>query len=358
MPTSILDSREELAKIDEENVLGSIEALADQVRHAWESVQDISFSPTSEIRNVVIAGMGGSGLGADVIKTLFKEQLGVPFDFVHDYSLPGYVDQHTLVVLASYSGTTEEILSCGDEAQRRKAQIMIIASGGDLEKLAKEHNYPAYIIDPKHNPSGQPRMAIGYAVFGTLGLLSKAGVIKISESEVEEVITAIIATGEKNNPDVPQDDNLAKNIAFMMIDRRPVLVAAEFLEGAVHVSTNQFNENSKMFVDYKVVPEINHHLLEGLAYPKSNATNHLFVFINTQLYHKRNQARMKLTQDAVERNEIDTTSIELTMSTKLTQVWESIALFAYANFYVAMLENINPAPIPTVDWFKDELKKV
>lgn len=355
--SSILDSRPEIAKFDQANVLGSIEALADQVRHAWESVQGLSFTPKSEIRHVVIAGMGGSGLGADVIKTLYKDTLTVPFDFTHDYTLPGYVNEHSLVVLASYSGTTEEILAAAEEAQAKNAQIMVIAAGGNLVKLAQEKGYTAYVIDPQHNPSNQPRMAIGYAVFGTLGLLSKAGVISMTDQEVTEVVDAIIHTSERCQVEVMGDKNIAKTLAFLMIDRRPVLFGAEFMEGSLHVSTNQFNENAKIFMDYKVIPEINHHLLEGLKYPLSNTSTHLFVFVNSDLYHERNQKRMALTQQAVdELYEIDTTSLKLEMTSKLTQVFESITILAYANFYLAMLEGINPAPIPTVDWFKDKLK--
>lgn len=354
---SILDSREEIAKLDKSNVLGSIEALALQVTHAWESVQAINFTPTAEIRNVVVAGMGGSGLGADVIKTLYKDKLTVPFDFVHEYTLPGYVNEHSLVVLASYSGTTEEILACADAAQAKKAQIMVIAAGGNLVKLAQEKGYAAYVIDPVNNPSNQPRMAIGYAVFGMLGLLSKADIITLTDQEVTEVIDAILHTSERCNVELVGDKNIAKTLAFLMIDRRPVLFGAEFIEGALHVSTNQFNENAKIFVDYKVIPEINHHLLEGLKYPLSNTSHHLFVFVTSELYQARNQKRMALTQQGVEEKyDIETTEIKLEMTSKLTQVFESITIFAYANFYLAMLEGIDPAPIPTVDWFKEQLK--
>ena len=101
--TNILDSREEIAKLDESNVLGSIEALADQVRHAWETTQALEFELDDDIDNVVIAGMGGSALGPDVFKHLFVDRLEVPFEIYNGYDLPAYVDDETLVVLSSYS---------------------------------------------------------------------------------------------------------------------------------------------------------------------------------------------------------------------------------------------------------------
>jgi glucose/mannose-6-phosphate isomerase len=354
--TLILNSKQKISQLDKSNVLGSIEALADQVKHAWEETDNLTFKPTAEIKNVVVAAMGGSALGPDVIKHLFKDQLTLPFEIVNSYTLPAYVGQHTLVLLASYSGTTEEVLACANQAQEKNAQIIIMTAGGKLKELATTKNYPAYIINPKYNPSNQPRMAIGYSIMGSIGLLSAAGIISFTQQQMKAVLTAILQTDELCRLGLSQEKNKAKLLSLEMIDRRPVLVTSEFLTGAVHTSTNQFNENAKVFADYKIIPEINHHLLEGLEFPKSNTNNHLFVFINSNLYQPRNQTRMKLTQRVVENKNIDTLIVELTKPTKLGQVFESLTLFAYTNFYLSMLEGVDPAPIKTVDWFKAQLK--
>ncbi|MBP7740672.1 SIS domain-containing protein [Candidatus Woesebacteria bacterium] len=355
---SILNSRSQIAKLDLENMMGSIEELGNQVQHAWEDSKNIEFKPTAEIRNVVVSGMGGSGLGADVIKHLFKDEIKVPFDYVHDYTLPGYVNENTLVVVSSYSGGTEETVACMHEAKLKNSQVMVIAAGGDLEEIAKQNNYTFYKINPKFNPSNQPRMAIGYAVFGMIGLLSRAGIISVTDEQINSVVTTIKNQIEECKVEVIGDENPAKALAYMMLDRRPVFVVSDFLEGAGHVSTNQHNENAKAFVDYKVVPEMDHHLLEGLRYPKSNATNHIFVFVQSMLYHPKNIIRMNLTQKIVDENEIDTLSIPLKAKTKIEQVFEMLTLFGFAGFYLAMLENINPSPIPFVESFKVDLKKM
>ena len=169
--------------------------------------------------------------------------------------------------------------------------------------------------------------------------------------------TTIIGVIENNTVEVSPENNQAKILAFTILERRPILVASEFLSGAVHVSTNQFNENSKMFADFKLVPELNHHLMEGLRFPTSNINTHVFLFINSHLYSTHNQKRMKLTQQVVEDNNIETISIKMNAESKLTQVFEEITLMAFTNYYVAMLEKIDPAPIPFVDWFKEELSK-
>lgn len=356
--TDVLNSREEIAKFDKSNVLGSVEALADQVRHSWEDAQSVSFQPQAEIKNVVVAGMGGSGLGAYLIKTVFKDKLKIPFDYVNSYTLPGYVNENTLVLLASYSGGTEEVLACAQDAGQRQAQMMAICAGGKLGELAKQNGWANYIINPTHNPSNQPRMAIGYAVFGTIALLAKAGVVSLTQTEVDEVITTIIGISEKCTPEVAADINPAKLAAYQTHNLRPIFVGAEFMEGAVHVSTNQFNENAKIYADFKVVPEINHHLMEGLKFPETNEHTHLFIFVNSKLYSPRNQARMDLTRQVVEQNHLPTLVVDLESPTPLTQAFESIALFGFAGLYLSVLEGIDPSPIPFVDWFKQELEKV
>jgi glucose/mannose-6-phosphate isomerase len=355
--TTILDSRTEIAKLDQSNMMGSIESLGDQVRHAWEDIGKIEFKPTSDIHNLVMVGMGGSGLGADVIKHLFKDELKVPLDIVNDYTLPAYVNENTLVVLASYSGTTEEVLVCAQLAQSANAQIMMVCAGGDLEKIAQDNGYTMYKIDPKYNPSSQPRMAIGYAVFGAIGLLAKTRLLTLSDQQVQDVIKTINNQVESCKVEIPSVENPAKALAFTMIDRRPIFIVSDFLEGAGHTSTNQHNENAKIFADYKVVPELNHHLLEGLMYPSSNADTHIFIFMQSLLYHQKNIIRMKLTQKIVEDNNIDTITIPLQARTKIEQVFEMLTMLGFAGFYLGMLEGIDPSPIPFVESFKVQLKE-
>jgi glucose/mannose-6-phosphate isomerase len=249
------------------------------------------------------------------------------------------------------------VLECHTQATDAGAHIMVITAGGELAKIADAFNYPMYLIDPKYNPSNQPRMAIGYAVFGTIALLAKAGIINLTATDVREVVDSIKTARGKYQQSIGQTQNLAKQLAWESLNRRPILVGAEHLEGAIHTSTNQFNENAKIFADYKIVPEMNHHLLEGLDHPSSNESSHLFIFVNSQLYQKRNQDRLQLTQQLVAKHQISTREINLQAKTRLAQAFESISLFAYSNFYLSMLEGIDPSPIPSVDWFKTELRK-
>lgn len=355
--TAILDDRIKIKEIDPDGALASAESIADQVRQVWEEQDSIDVSAYKNVQNIVVTGMGGSALGADLVRHLYKEELSVPVEIVKDYDLPNYVDKNTFVILSSYSGDTEETLNCAAEAQKKGAMIAVIASGGKLGQSAKEKNYPSYIINPKFNPSNQPRMATAYSITAIIVMLKKLGLIKFDEEDFEQVIFAIEKTSQNCLVEVAQDKNQAKLLAYMFLERRPILVGASFLEGALHIGANQLNENSKIYGDYKIIPEINHHLLEGLTFPKSNALNHFFVFFQSNLYRSEIQKRIDLTQKAVEKAGLESLTIHLVSETKLMQAFELITLNTFTNLYLSYLEGMNPCPIPMVDWFKAELEK-
>ncbi len=355
--TAILDDRVKIKEIDPDGALASAESIADQVRQVWEERDQIDVSAYKNVQNIVVAGMGGSALGADLVRHLYKEELPVSMEICKDYDLPKYVGKNTLVILSSYSGSTEETLSCAKQAEECGAMIAVIASGSKLAALAKEKNYPSYIINPKFNPSNQPRMATAYNIMAILMMLSKLGLIKFDEEDFDQIIFAIEKTSQNCLIEIPQDKNQAKILAFMFLERRPILVGASFTEGALHIGANQLNENSKMFADYKIIPEINHHLMEGLTFPKSNALNHFFVFFQSNLYRSEIQKRISLTEKAVEKAGLEMLEIQLVSETKLMQVFELITLNTFTNLYLAYLEGMNPCPIPMVDWFKAELEK-
>lgn len=355
--TAILDDRLKIKEIDPDGALASAESIADQVRQVWEEQDQIDLSQYKNVKNIVVAGMGGSALGADFVRNLYKEELPVSLEICKDYDLPNYVDQNTLVILSSYSGSTEETINAAAEAQKRMAMIAIITSGSKLAALAKEKKYPAYIINPKFNPSNQPRMATAYNIMAIIIMLKKLGMIKFEEEDFNQVVDVINKTSQNCLVEVAQDKNQAKILAYMFLERRPILVGASFLEGALHIGANQLNENSKSYGDYKVIPEINHHLMEGLTFPKSNALNHFFVFFQSNLYRSEIQKRMNLTQKAVEKTGIESLMVNLVSETKLMQAFELLTLNTFSNLYLAYLEGMNPCPIPMVDWFKAELEK-
>jgi glucose/mannose-6-phosphate isomerase len=356
---SILDNREEMAKLDVSNALGSTEQLGSQIQQIWAEAQKMDIDPSyKEIDYVVVAGMGGSALGTHVIQSVFREVLKVPVLIAPDYTVPNFVNERTLVIASSYSGTTEETLSAVADAQKKGAKIAGITSGGKLAEFLKTNNYPGLIFEPKFNPCNQPRMALGYSIFGQIALFSRAGILNVGEKEYQAVLDTIADAHLKYSADVPQDENAAKLLAFEMKDRVPVITIAEHLEGPAHVFANQLNENAKTFAEYRVIPEINHHLMEGLKFPESNQRDLFYFIVDSKLYSASNRKRMKLTTQVIDQHEIAYQTFEMTSATKLEQAFEFLVFEAYTNFYLAMLNNLDPSPIPWVDWFKAELKKM
>ncbi len=354
----ILNSRDEITALDTLNALGSIEMLGSQVQQIWQEAQAVHFDESyRQIKNVVVAGMGGSALGTHVIQTVFKEELAVPVLVVPDYELPSFVNQDTLVIASSYSGTTEETLAAVADAQQKGAKIAGITSGGKLADFLREHKYPAIIFETEFNPCKSPRMALGYSIFGQIALFAQAGLLKVTQTEYQAVLETIAQAHLRMSVNVNQEENPAKLLAFEMLTRIPVITVAEHLEGVAHVFANQLNENAKTFAEYRVVPELNHHLMEGLQFPDTNALNLLFIPISSQLYGTGNQKRMKLTQQVLDQNSIEYREHTLVSTTKLEQAFELLTFASYTSFYLAILNNQNPTPNPWVDWFKAELKK-
>ncbi len=358
MNNSILESREEIAKIDLGNVLGSVEALPQQCLDAWEMSQGISIPDSyKQIDNIVMCGMGGSGLGARVIESVYSKELKVPLIRVNGYDLPAFANERSLISCSSYSGSTEETIQNANQAIAKNLKWMAIGTGGKLLELAEDHKVPFYRIVPKFNPSNQPRMAIGYSVIGQLALAAHAGIVSIGKKEIDGLAEVMSGVIDKTKVEVPENLNPAKKLAQAMKGKMIIYIAGEHLAGPVHVVNNQLNENAKnVSFDFQI-PELNHHLMEGLKHPETNFKNILFVFAFSKLYSPRVQKRFELTKQVVEKNGISTFSVELNSSSELSQAFELIQLGAYANLYLSILYGQNAAPIPWVDWFKDQMVK-
>ncbi len=353
----ILDNFKQIKTLDKSNVLGTIDLLANQIEHAWQQIDSIVIPKKyHQVDKIVINGMGGSGLGAHIIQSVFYKKLKKPLVSLHNYETPGMVDKKTLFILSSYSGNTEEIVASYNLAKKQGAKILGISTGGRIGNWIKKGTIPGLLFNPKYNACDQPRMGIGYAVIGLLGLLKKCGLIKISQTEIKQVIKFINFIQQDFNVNNLINDNLAKQLADYLQETIPIVVTADFLAGNAHVFANQLNENAKNFSNYFIISELNHHLLEGLAFPKANTKNLQFIFFESTLYHQRNQERIKITQDVLHKNKINYLSYKLQGQTELIQVFEMLLIGSYVSFYLAMLNKVNPAKIPWVDYFKTQLK--
>jgi len=301
------------------------------------------------VSNIVVSGMGGSALGGRVVANLERQVLKVPIITSTEYHLPNFVNDKSLVVISSYSGNTEETIHSLAEARARDAKIFVITTGGTLAEIASKNQLPCYLIDPKFNLSGQPRMGLGYAVFALISLLARCQLINpISHlGDIPEYLT-------QKQSQTAQFQQLAR----ILKDKIPVLVSSEHLKGAIHCFKNQLNENAKNFVAAFDIPELNHHLMEGLTFPESNSQNLHFVFFNSDNYHPEVKKRYSITMDVVSRQKISHTSIDLSGPNRIFEVMETIQMGGFVSYYLSQENGVDPGPIPWVDYFKDEIRKM
>jgi len=330
-------------------VLDTIIFLPDQLWEAWEESRKVILPESyKNFKRVLVCGMGGSALGGRVVKAYAADISNACIDVVTDYNLPAYVDSETLVIISSYSGNTEETVSCLNQAIEKKAPVFAIAAGGKIEEITRELGLPLYKVNPQFNPSGQPRMAVGYSIGAIFGVMAKCGVITETDEEIKKV-TDFLKTSQGELKVIGEE--MARSIQGKM----PVLVASEHLTGAGHVMKNQINESAKSFSASFDIPELNHHLMEGLKNPREVTSKLLFVFFESEFYADRVRKRYPLTVEVVMKNNVNTYEVKLVGKNKLEQVFEVIQLGSFVQAYLGALYNEDPIAIPWVDYFKEKM---
>lgn len=344
-----LNNLEEIKKLDPKNVYGSTELVLDQCSQIWEDSKALSFPDEYKtVKNVIFSGMGGSGLGAQVVYHLFKNELKVPFYINNDYHLPGFANGETLVILSSYSGTTEETLTSAQEALDKGCKVTGITTGGDLLEILEENKLPYIKINPVNNPAGQPRLGTGYSTFGAITILVKTGLLSLTESEL---LNSVESAKKAKETTRQKAQILAKNFEETI----PVIFASDFLVGNAHVIRNQMNETAKVFSAYSPLPELNHHLMEGLKNPKEKKL--AILFLESDSYPEKLKRRMELTKEVVSKNGIPHFEYKAIGETKLSQTLNVLSFGGYLTLYLALLYKQDPSLIPWVDYFKEELAK-
>lgn len=331
---------------DSESVEKSLELFPEQLLQTWNDVKNIVVNKV-DLQNIIVCGMGGSRFTPMTVKYLFADRIKLPYEIIDGYHLPAYANEKSLVILSSYSGTTEEVISCANEAIAKKCTISSVTSGGEIAKMSKENNWSSYIFNPTNNPSGQPRLGGGYMLMGHAGLLKSYGLLDLSDEEVIASVEFI-----KN---IKKDDQRIKDTINFMKDKIVYLIASEHLRGFVNGFANQINENAKAISDFRIISELNHHLMEGLANPSYFKKSAGFVFIKSNLYSDRIQKRYPLTREVIEKQGIPTFELNLNGPDKLSQVLEGFVISGYSTYDLSKYYGVDALKIPWVDYFKKAL---
>lgn len=299
--------------------------------------------PDSDFKNVVILGMGGSGIGGVLIKNWTADDITLPVQVLNDYQIPAYVDAETLVIASSYSGNTEETLLALHEAFDRGTSIIGISSGGKLQKFCIENNFPIFIV-PGGNP---PRASLGYSLATLCAIFEKLELVTNRYTAMIERAAALIQS-ELHDIQVQ-----AKSLAAFLHNRTPIFYATPHMEGLAMRGRQQINENSKGLAWHHLIPEMNHNELLGWS---GGSAAYAPVFLLSRYEYNRNLKRIELTKE----------EIDARMSSSMTFVGQGESLVEetiylmhildWASLYLADLKDVDPVAIPVIDRLKSALE--
>jgi len=356
-PMINLDDISIYEKLDPSGLHLRLSALPDQCRQAWlEATNTVLAEGLGQCTEVIVAGMGGSAIAGDLAADLSGPASAVPIRVVRDFRIPGLAvslgsQPKQLVVVCSFSGETEETLSMLDQAQAADARIIAITGGGALARRASEANIPTLAI----NAPGEPRSAVGYHLLLLASLLDRAGVITVSDQEVEEAVAAAEAMVSNVGIQVPTADNQAKMLAAELVGRLTLVYGSGPLSGMALRWKSQINENGKSWAFAESLPELLHNSVEsfpgGLEISSRTTALLLKPFQATSVLERRYSVLV----ETLERFGIQSRLLTGISGSALAQSLAMIVLGDHVSYYMGLLNGFNPSETPSIDLFKDRL---
>lgn len=302
-------------------------------------------SLTKEIHQVVIAGLGGSGIGGTIMADLAKPHARIPVVVTKDYSIPAFVDEFTLFIASSYSGNTEETLMALEQALERKAHVICITSGGKLAEMAQKNRLGLLQI-PGGNP---PRSCLGYSLTQLICILHHYGIVP--DSTINQLQTAIDILNT-HSANIKQE---AEKLSRALHRKIPVIYADASIEGVAVRFRQQLNENSKMLAWHHVVPEMNHNELVGWSQKNENLA---VVFLRNRDDFARNQTRMDINRKIIEKYAASVHDIWSVGNSRIEQTMYHIHFCDWVSFYLSELNGVDIMDIQVIDYLKGELSKI
>ncbi len=348
----ILDNIEEIKKIDRNCMLSF---CINTPKHYEEALEIAQKTPVSfqKPKTVIVAGMGGSAIGGELLKDWARDKANIPVEVNRDYSLPAYADEKTLVFIISYSGETEESLSTFLDALRRRCMIYCISSGGNLIEFAKKLHVPHLQI-----PSGMPpRAALPY-LFSPLPLvLEKIGLISNVCSEFSEAIKTLEKVSYENSPEKAMDENFSKRLALGVCGTMPIIYGFGLYRAVSQRFKQQLNENSKVPSKWDVFPELNHNEIVGWERADKLAMCFSTVFIRDEDEPEEIKLRIEITKELMQNNVAKIFEVWSLGESKLAKILSTILIGDFTSVYLAVMRGIDPTPVRTISLLKSKMKQ-
>lgn len=344
-----------LLELDVSGMFTHIRELGTELIRAWDSTDDLQLPARARRANtIVVAGMGGSATAGDYFASLCDIAGELPVRVVRGYVLPNHVGERTLVVVASYSGDTEEALACYDDAWKRGAGLLVVTTGGRLAARAESDGARIHRIVYE----ASPRAAIAHSLAPLLRigqLLDLTGVdgprVRAAGERHREFVESELAPG------IPVGRNGAKQLATKLHGRFALLLGAEHLAPVARRFKNQLGENSKAFAGADELPEVDHNLIVGLTTAARAAPTMAAVSLESPLYHYRMALRCDATAQQFKRFDVPFERVQTGGESLLDDLLQGTAWGDYTSCYLGLLNGVDPTPIPQIDALKAALAR-
>lgn len=354
-----LDDLDFIQQLDPQGMQAEIDHLPDQLQAAWELGQrqpGEGLTPAQGFSRVVISGMGGSAIGADLLSAYIASTCKIPVIVHRDYGLPAWArGPKTLVIASSHSGDTEETLDSFEAALNSKCHLMAMTTGGELARRAAEKKIPLWQFE--HH--GQPRAAVGFSFGLLLAAFARLGLIDPPEkmtTQVSAAVTEMKKQQETLRVDVPVVKNPAKRLAGQLVGRWVNVFGSGLMVPVARRWKTQINELGKAGAGFEFLPEADHNTLAGLEHPAETLSRIAALFLTSPSDLPRNRLRADLTRHAFMLEGITTDHYNAQGETPLAQLWTALHFGDYMAFFLAMACRTNPTPVEVLEKFKAAMK--
>ena len=339
---------------DSDDMLHLLSSFSEQCKRGWEIGEAIKVEDCDEWipNNIVIAGMGGSGISGDLVKAVVGSQFPCPIIVHRGYTLPAFVTSQTLFIAVSYSGNTEETLLSVEQAFLQGATILAVTSGGKLKAFADTHNLPCVMI-----PAGQPpRASLGYLLLPILSVLARLEFVPDIDfqTDLPEAIALLQRLAEDFHPDGTESQ--PKQLAQALCGKLPIIYAPQELEAIAMRWKGQMNENGKSLAYYSVYPEMNHNEIEGWKHPAALAQQCHVIQLHDPIAPSQTQRRMDITAELIQPHTAGITQVNSAGRSLLARLLSLVAIGDWTSFYLAILYEQNPTPVGRIEELKRRLE--
>jgi glucose/mannose-6-phosphate isomerase len=344
-------TRQSVAAVDAAGQLDDILGMPDQLRDALWRVETASLEPHESPGGLIVAGMGGSGIGGSLARAALGDRASRPIVLARGYALPAWTTPDTTVLCASYSGNTEETLAVFEAAGALGARRIVATTGGKLAEAARADGIPVIPL-----PGGfQPRAAVAYSLVVALEVAGLCGAGERLHAEIDVAAAHAEHLVSEWSPD-GANDCLPKVLARGLHQTVPQLAGAGLTASVAYRWKTQINENAKMPAFANELPELDHNEISGWE-GASELGPFSAVFLDDSDLHPRIRQRIELTRGWIASRGRATYRVDSVGETRTERLVSLVLLGDLVSLYLAVLRGVDPSSVEAIERLKEALAR-